>query len=455
MSEGSADNGHAGRGSETALLTDLYQLTMLDAYYQHGMEAPATFEFFVRRMSSQRNFLIAAGVDQVLDYLERLRFSAEDIEWLRSTGRFSDVLLEQLREFRFTGDVYAMREGTVFFPGEPLLRITAPLPQAQFVESRVINLLQLQSVIASKAVRCRLAAPHARIVDFGMRRAHGAEAALLAARACYIAGFDATATVEAGRRFGIPITGTMAHSFIQAHDQEINAFRNFARAQPSNVTLLIDTYDTLRGAQRVTELVRELAAEGISIHAVRIDSGDLESQARAVRVILDQGGCRDVKIFVSGGLDEYDIQKLTSADAPIDGFGVGTRIDVSEDAPVLDCAYKLQEFDGRPTCKRSPGKEHLPGVRQVFRNYDALGKIVGDVIGRSHEKLPGRPLLEPVMRNGKRLNTPSLVDIRSYCRTELTTLPAPLLQLREADPVPVAISPALQALAKELHEASH
>jgi nicotinate phosphoribosyltransferase len=335
------------------------------------------------------------------------------------------------------------------------LRITAPLPQAQFVESRVINLLQLQSVIASKAVRCRLAAPHARIVDFGMRRAHGAEAALLAARACYIAGFDATATVEAGRRFGIPITGTMAHSFIQAHDQEINAFRNFARAQPSNVTLLIDTYDTLRGAQRVTELVRELAAEGISIHAVRIDSGDLESQARAVRVILDQGGCRDVKIFVSGGLDEYDIQKLTSADAPIDGFGVGTRIDVSEDAPVLDCAYKLQEFDGRPTCKRSPGKEHLPGVRQVFRNYDALGKIVGDVIGRSHEKLPGRPLLEPVMRNGKRLNTPSLVDIRSYCRTELTTLPAPLLQLREADPVPVAISPALQALAKELHEASH
>lgn len=439
-----------------ALLTDFYQLTMLDAYYQLDMRGTAVFEFFVRSLPPGRNFLLAAGLEQVLDYLEFMRFTAADIAWLHSLGRFSERLLEQLHSFRFEGDVAAMPEGTVFFPGEPILRVTAPLPQAQLVESRLVNLLHFQTLVASKAVRSRLAAAHARLVDMGMRRSHGAEAALLAARACYIAGFDSTATVTAARCFDIPVVGTMAHSFIQAHATEVDAFRNSARSQPGNATLLLDTYDTLAAAEKVARLTHELRAEGIHVNAVRIDSGDLAAQAREVRGILDRGGCRDVKIIVSGGLDEYELHRLHAERAPIDAYGLGTRISAPEDAPVLDCAYKLQEYEQRPTAKRSPGKGHAPGARQVFRRYGENGVIAGDVVCRSMETMPDKALLQPVMERGRRLRpAPSLHSIRQHAHREVTSLPIELQSLEPATAIAVEVSAGLRALSEQVDALGH
>ena len=425
------------------LLTDLYQLTMVTAYHALGMERTAVFEFFVRRLPARRGFLVAAGLEQALDYLETLRFTAPELGWLEETGRFTAEALQRLAHLRFTGHVDAMPEGTVFFAGEPILRVVAPLPEAQLVESRLINQLNLQSLIASKAARCRLAAGKRRLADFGLRRAQGAEAGLLAARACYLAGFDSTATVEAGRLFGIPLSGTMAHSFIQAHDDEIAAFRDFARIHPRGVTLLIDTYDTLRAAREVVALRRE----GIPVSAVRLDSGDLAALSRAVRKILDDGGCGDVQIVASGNLDELEIERLLAACAPIDVFGVGTKLDVSADAPYLDCVYKIQEYDGRPRRKRSAGKATWPGRKQVHREYDATGRIVRDTIGLVDEPLPGTPLLQPAMRDGRRLPQPSLDEARDHARREFGTLPARCR--RQADPEPLLpeVSPGLRALA--------
>ena len=410
--------GHAPARA-SVLLTDLYQLTMVTAYQELGMEQEAVFEFFVRRMPSQRGFLMAAGLEQALDYLEALRFEEGDLRWLEETGRFRTGAVQRLAALRFTGDVDAMPEGSVFFANEPVLRVTAPLPEAQLVESRIVNLLNFQSMVATKAARCRLAAAQRGLADFGMRRAHGAEAALLAARACYIAGFDSTATVEAGREFSIPLTGTMAHSFIQAHDDETAAFRDFARVHPRGVTLLIDTYDTVRAAQKVVELARQ----GLPIAAVRLDSGDLAALSREVRALLDAGGCIDMRIVASGNLDEFEIKKLLDGGAPIDAFGVGTRLDVSSDAPYLDCVYKLQEYAGRPRRKRSSGKSTWPGRKQVFREMSGEGRIRADVVGLSDENLPGRPMLQPVMRGGRRLARPTLDEIRAHARKELETLP--------------------------------
>ena len=288
----------------SALLTDLYQLNMMQAYLDHGETKTAVFEFFVRALPARRGFLLAAGLEQALDFLENLRFSAAEIEWLKSTGRFGENLLDYLREFRFSGDVHAMPEGTVFFANEPILRVTAPLPQAQFAESRLINILHFQTLIAAKAARVVLAAPDKVLVDFGLRRAHGAEAGLMAARASYIAGFAGTATVLAGRDFGIPIYGTMAHSFIEAFDDETAAFAAFARSRPDNLVLLLDTYDTEAAARKVVALAPRLKAAGIAIRGVRLDTGDLVALSRSVRGILDAGGLADVTIFASGGLDE-------------------------------------------------------------------------------------------------------------------------------------------------------
>jgi nicotinate phosphoribosyltransferase len=436
----------AGAGAASALLTDLYQLTMVTAYQALGMERVAVFEFFVRRLPPQRGFLVAAGLAQVLDYLETLRLDAADLQWLEATGRFQPAALQRLAGLRFTGDVDTMAEGSVYFADEPVLRVTAPLPEAQFVESRIINLLNFQSMIATKAARCRLAAGHRRLADFGLRRAHGAEAGLLAARACYLSGFDATATVEAGRAFGIPITGTMAHSFIQAHDDEATAFRDFARIHPRGVTLLIDTYDTLRGAHAAVELCRT----GVAVEAVRLDSGDLGALAREVRAILDAGGCPSVQIVASGNLDELEIEQLVAAGAPLDAFGVGTRLDVSVDAPYLDCVYKLQEYAGRARRKRSAGKATWPGRKQVFREYDEAGHLRTDTIGLADEVLPGRPMLQPAMRAGRRLPQPSLEESRAYARREVDSLPLPCRSLHDPAPVAPAISAGLRALVERV-----
>ncbi len=440
----------------SALLTDLYQLTMLQTYHAERMNETAAFELFVRRLPPERNFLLAAGLEQALDYLESLHFTAEERDWLTSTGRFSPDFVAALADFRFTGTVYALPEGTAFFANEPILRIIAPLPQAQLVESRLINLIHFQTLIASKAVRCVLAAPGKLLVDFGMRRAHSGEAALLAARANYLAGFAGSATVLAGMQFGLPLFGTMAHALIQAHDREEDAFERFAAAQPGNVTLLLDTYDTEAAAHTLVRLAPRLRERGIAIKGVRIDSGDLAEHARQVRRILDDGGLRQVTILGSGDLDEQRVQALLAAGAPFDGFGIGTRLDASTDAPILDMVYKLQEYAGRPRRKRSEGKATWPGRKQIYRRVAADGRWVGDTLGLEHAPHPGEPLLAPVMEQGRRLQPPEpLSAIRDRVRAQLAALPEALRTHQTAPPYPVDIAPELRALAAQLDRESH
>jgi nicotinate phosphoribosyltransferase len=436
------------------LLTDLYQLTMLQAYHDAGMKETAVFEFFVRKLRPGRGFLLAAGLEQALDFLAEARFAPDELEWLESTRRFSPAFLASLETLRFSGDAHAMPEGTVFFPNEPILRVTAPIAEAQLVETRLINLLHFQTLIASKAARSVLVAPEKLLVDFGLRRAHGAEAGLLAARATYIAGYSGTSTVQAGRRFGIPLYGTMAHSFIQAHDDETEAFEHFSRAQPGNVVLLIDTYDTESAAHKVVALAPRLAAAGIAIRGVRIDSGDLADHARRVRRILDAGGLQETIIFASGDLDEYALREMQSAGAPVDGFGIGTRVDTSSDLAYLDCAYKLQEYAGRARRKRSEGKATWPGRKQVYRSRDAAGRMAGDVVTLEGDAQPGEPLIVPVMREGRRLApVATLSDIRRRAAENLACLPEPLRALREHE-YRVEIAPALCKLAAEVDQQS-
>ncbi len=416
------------------LLTDLYQLNMMQAYLDRGETKPAVFELFVRTLPSRRNFLVAAGLEQALDYLETLRFSANDIAWLKGTGRFKSNLLDYLADFRFTGDVHAMPEGTIFFANEPILRVTAPLPAAQFVESRLINILHFQTLIAAKAARMRLAAPDKLLVDFGFRRAHGAEAGVMAARASYLAGFAGTATVLAGELFGIPLYGTMAHSFIETFDDESAAFEAFANARPANLVLLLDTYDSEAAAHKVVALAPRLQAAGIAVRGVRLDSGDLVTLARRVRAILDQGGLKETTIFASGGLDEDALTALVEVAAPIDGIGIGTAMTTSMDVPAIDAVYKLQDYAGLPRRKRSANKATWPGRKQVWRRYDAQGRMAGDLLTLDDtppaQSRNGKPLLCLVMRDGRRLApSPSLEDIRRHMQRELASLPEPLRRL--------------------------
>jgi len=435
------------------LLTDLYQLTMVQAYLDHGMKADGVFEFFARKLPARRNFLIAAGLEQCLVFLEELRFTPQELDWVRSSGMFQSSFPEYLEGFRFTGNVHAMAEGTAFFPDEPILRVTAPLPEAQLVESRLINLIHFQTLIASKAARSVLMAPGKLLVDFGFRRAHGAEAGLMAARASYLAGFHGTATVLAAPLFNIPVYGTMAHSFVQAHDHETLAFEHFARSLPRNVVLLIDTYDTEAAAEKVVQLAPKLARDGIIIKGVRLDSGDLADHARKVRRILDEGGLREVTIFASGSVDEYLLKRLSEVEAPIDGFGIGTHLDTSADAPYLDCAYKLVEYAGLPRRKRSEGKVLWPGRKQVYRRYDGSGRMERDVLTVEEDRQEGEPLIQPVMLSGKRL-LPSvpLARLRERALAELSRLPENLRTIDPAPPYPVAVSPKLRELAREVDE---
>jgi nicotinate phosphoribosyltransferase len=435
----------------SALLTDLYQLNMMQAYLDRGETKTAVFEFFVRKLPRDRGFLIAAGLEQVLEFLTQLRIAPEELDWLASSGRFGKNVLDYLAGLRFTGDIHAMPEGTVFFAGEPILRVTAPLPEAQLIETRVINLLQFQSMIAAKAARMVLAAPGKRLVDFGLRRAHGAEAGLLAARASYIAGFAGTATVLADKRFGIPIFGTMAHSYVQIHDDETEAFENFARARPKNLILLIDTYDTEAAARKVVALAPRLKAAGISIAGVRLDSGDLIALSKSVRRILDEGGFSDVTIFASGGIDETVIAKLMRSGAPIDGFGIGSSLTTSYDAPGLDCVYKLEEYAGLPRRKRSAGKATWPGRKQVWRRFAADGRMAGDTLSVEDDKQPGEPLIELVMQGGKRVGpAPTLAQIRERAAWDLGRLPEPLRSLEADASYPVEVSETLTRLAAEV-----
>ncbi len=441
-------NARPEAGSPSPLLTDLYQLNMMQAYLDRGETKAATFEMFFRKLPPRRGFLVAAGLEQALEFLETVRFGAEDLQWLTRSGRFSRDFIDYLGRFRFTGDVHALPEGTVFFPDEPVLRVTAPLPEAQLVETRLINLLHFQTVIASKAARMVLAAPGKLLVDFGLRRAHGAEAGLLAARASYMAGFAGTATMLAEWTFGIPIYGTMAHSFVQAFDDETAAFEAFARSRPENLVLLIDTYDTEAAARKVVGLAPRLQAEGIVVRGVRLDSGDLADLSRKVRAILDAGGLAHVQIFASGGLDEDMLTDLVSGGAPIDGFGIGTSLTTSSDVPALDCAYKLQEYAGLPRRKRSAGKATWPGRKQVWRRYDDAGLMAGDILTLEGDRQSGQPLVQLVMQSGKRVgSSPSLADARARIVQELGRLPAELKAVMPSRRYRVDVAPALVDLA--------
>ena len=444
-------------GRQSALLTDLYQLTMLQAYFDEGMQDTAVFEFFVRALPAGRNFLLAAGLEQVLLYFEQFRVTGAELDWLRAHGGFRDAFLDWLAALRFTGDVHAIPEGTACFVNEPLVRVTAPIAQAQVVESRLLSLMHFETLIASKAARSVLAAPGKLLVDFGMRRAHGAEAGLLAARAAYLAGFSGTATVLAGVEFGIPVFGTMAHSYIEAHADEISAFKGFARSSPANVVLLIDTYDTERAAEKVVNIAPELEREGIRVRGVRLDSGDLAAHARAVRAILDRGGLRDATIFSSGNLDEMKVRELLESGAPIDGFGIGTSLDTSSDAPFLDCAYKLQEYAGTPRRKHSEGKATWPGRKQVYRQVADDGTFDHDVVALEGDAQRGTPLLVPVMEAGRRTAPPeSLAVMRARAAAEMARLPPPLRRLESAGtPYRVDIAPGLRAMAAQLDRMPH
>ena len=429
-----------------ALLTDLYQLTMIQAYLDSGQTDTAVFEFFVRRLPPQRPFLMAAGLEQALEFLETLRFSQEELEWLEETGRFNARLIDYLASFRFSGEIHAMPEGTLFFQNEPILRVVAPLPEAQLVETRLINILHYQSLIASKAARMVLLAPKKLLVDFGLRRAHGADAGLMAARASYIAGFAGTATLLAQKVFGVPTYGTMAHSFIQSFDDETAAFEAFARARPENLTLLIDTYDTEAAARTVVALAPRLKQLGIDVQAVRIDSGDLSTLSKSVRAILDAGGLMKTGIFVSGGIDEELLAAFERENAPIDGIGIGTSLATSFDAPALDCAYKLQEYAGLPRRKRSTGKATWPGRKQVWRRHDGDGCMASDVLAVEGDPHEGEPLIRPVMAGGQRIGRlPTIDEIRTHACRELARLPKGGINLPV--PYPVQVSASLEQLA--------
>lgn len=428
-----------------ALLTDLYQFTMLQAYHRERMAQTAVFDLFVRRLPRDRNYLVACGLDDVLHYLENFRFPAEAIEYLASLERFSTDFLDLLAALRFRGDVYAMPEGTPVFANEPIVEIVAPLPQAQVVETFLLNQVSFQTMIASKAARVVTAAAGRTVVEFGLRRLHGTDAGMKAARASFIAGVGATSNVLAGMVYGIPVAGTMAHSYVEVHDSELDAFRAFVRVYPES-TLLVDTYDTLEGIRNVIRLADEMG-EDFRVRAVRLDSGDLASLAVDARRLLDDAGLRGVEIFASGSLDEYGITRLIDAGAPITSFGVGTKMGVSADHPSLDSAYKLVAYAGRSRMKLSTGKSNLPGRKQVFRTESR------DQIALHDEAVEGRPLLVKAMQDGIRTpaGTRTLRQVAEHARAELARLPAALHAIEPAAaPYPVDVSPALAAEVDQL-----
>jgi len=440
----------AGPARSDALFTDLYELTMMQSYYAQDMHDRAAFSLFVRELPEQRNYLLAAGLEDALAYLENLRFDEADIAYLRDLGKFTPAFLDWLKDFRFTGDVYAVPEGTPVFENEPLLEIEAPVAQAQLVETAVMNIVHVQTLLASKAARVVEAAQGRAVVDFGARRIHGRDAAMKAARAYHIAGVNATSNVEAGREYGIEVSGTMAHSYIEAFANEAEAFAAFTRSYPETV-LLVDTYDTIQGVQNVIDLAGKLG-EDFKVRAIRLDSGDRLDLSRKARAMLDEAGLQDVGVFASGGLDEYKIAELLAAGAPIEGFGVGTAMGVSEDAPSLEIAYKLTAYAGEGRLKLSPGKASFPGLKQVFRHESPDGHALRDTLGLRREELEGRPLSECVMREGKRIKpAPSLDVVRTYAAEQIAALPPEIRVLEPAEPpYPVKISTALEDYTEEV-----
>lgn len=432
------------READLPLMVDLYELAMAQAYWSEGMDDTAVFSLFFRQMPENRNFILACGQQQAAKVISRLRFTDDHIERLRKLDRFKPEFLEWLRDFRFTGTIRAVPEGTPLFPQEPLMEVEAPIAEAQLLESLLMNYVHLETVIASKAVRLRLAAGGRPVVDFGMRRMHGLDAAHRGVRAFRLAGLSGTSNVLAGQDFGLNVSGTMAHSFVQACASEMEAFEIYARLYPGT-TLLVDTYDS---QQAVKRLVEWLKASPARISAIRLDSGDLLEESRGCRAILDDAGFTDIRIMASGGLDEYRIRDLLGQGAPIDGFGVGTATGVANDAPALELAYKLTEYGGEPKMKNSPGKRSFPGAKQVFRQYDRSGILAGDVIAGVNEHHQGVPLLRCVLESGQLQAFDSLDDQVRAAADAVDALPDLLKGLEQTDLAPVTISDGLRALQK-------
>ena len=441
-------------GDDLGLFTDLYELTMAQVFFNQGMFAPATFSLFIRQYPPHRGYLVFAGLEDVLEYLAGLSFSNSSLDYLLSEGIFSEDFLDYLGGIRFTGSVRAMPEGRLFFADEPVLEVTAPIIEAQLAETFIINQLNLQTLLATKAARCVWAARGRVLSDFASRRTQGVDAALKMARCSYMVGFESTSNVLAAQRYGIPPAGTMAHSFISSFPSESDAFHTYARTFPTRTVLLLDTYDTIAGAHKAVEVAKQLEADGQRLLAVRLDSGDFDSLSREVRKILDEAGFGYVKILASGGLDEHQVDSLSRDGAPIDIFGLGTKVGVSADAPWSDMAYKLVYYDQRPVMKLSPEKAYLPGAKQVFRFKDAQGRLSRDVIGLQDERIAdGEPLLTQVMTQGRRTGPiPSLQEIRELFCQEFHTLPDDFKALESPPHYPVAVSPRLQELTSQVQE---
>ena len=438
-----------------SMLTDLYELTMCASYFEHRKFEPATFDLFIRRLPPNRSYFLFAGLEQVLLFLEKMRFTEQHIEYLKSLG-FKDDFLDYLRCFRFSGDVWAIPEGTVVFPNEPLIRVTAPIIEAQLIETFLLNTINLQTTIATKASRVVYAAQGRPVIEFGLRREHGTDAGMKVARASYIAGCSGTSNVLAGMVYGIPVFGTMAHSFVMFFSNELESFRAFAKTFPDKSTLLIDTFDNIGGALNAIKVAKELENQGFKLRGVRIDSGDLVAISREVRRLLDENGLSYVQIFASGDLDEYRIEELLNKGAKIDAFGVGTKMGTSADRPYVDIIYKLcEKADEKgmfaPIMKLSERKATLPGRKQVFRFADDKGYFVKDVIALEGEEVGGEPLLVKVMEGGRIVyDLPSLEEIRKRALDNLARLPDKYKRLRGAAKYPVRLSPKLRRLIKEL-----
>jgi len=437
----------------SAIFTDLYELTMAAAYYQHKMFSPATFSLFIRNYPPNRSYFVSAGLEDVLAFLDNYRFTQEELNYLSSVGLFTPDFLDFLGGLRFTGEVRTVPEGRVFFKDEPILEVTAPIIEAQLVETFIINAVNLQVSIAAKASRCVYAARGRSLVDFSMRRTQGTDAGLKVARASYIAGFAGTSNVLAGQSYSIPVSGTMAHSFITSFEEEIDAFHAFAETFPDNTVLLIDTYDTAAGARKAVEVAKEMKRRGKALRGVRLDSGDMAELSKEVRTILRHEGLDDVSIFASGGFDEYKIADVLKRGAEIDAFGIGTKMGVSADSPYTDMAYKLVQYEGRPVLKLSTGKKTLVGEKQVFRTRTE-NSLVEDTISLRDEKLNGEPLLKSVMKNGNREQPPeALKEIQDRFKEEFAALADAHKAIENPEEFPVKLAPGLRELQKEVTHA--
>lgn len=438
-----------------SMLTDLYELTMCASYFDNKRDELATFDLFIRRLPPNRAYFVFAGLEQALIFLKKMKFNSDQIDYLKKHG-FKKDFLSYLGKFKFTGQVWAIPEGTIVFPNEPLLRVTAPIIEAQIAESFLLNTINLQTTIATKASRVVNVAKRKSIIEFGLRRTQGADAGMKAARCSYIAGCDGTSNVLAGMKYGIPIFGTMAHSFILLFDREIEALRAFAKTFPEICTFLIDTFDDMKGAEKAAIVAKELEKKGFRLKSVRLDSGDLVEISKKVRALLDKRGLNYVKIFASGDLDEYRIEELLRKGAKIDSFGVGTRMSTSEDRPYVDVIYKLCEKVDKggktvPAMKLSQGKITFPGRKQVFRIKDGAGKFIKDVIALHDEKVEGEPLLVKVMEKGEIVyDLPCLEMIRERALENLSKLPEEYKRLRNAPSYPVELSPRLKKMVDEL-----